>query len=156
MRSERVRKFLFVFEHFWGFIEILFAAVIALDAEAAFEGRARSDGVGLGKGDSMPEEKVLPKMIPMVLAEHHPTIVAIDPHLFPLHFLPLGYSGNSRRHSSLGTCAAASTCARKRTACAGGNRLLFSRCFLTLRVVRMGGLEGKENAQSSNCDAYGW
>ena len=30
-------------------IEILFAAVIALDTEAAFEGRARRDGVGLGK-----------------------------------------------------------------------------------------------------------
>ncbi|PYU79843.1 MAG: hypothetical protein DMG50_22270 [Acidobacteria bacterium] len=31
----------------------------------------------------MPEEKVLPKMKPMVLAEHHPTVVAIDPHFFP-------------------------------------------------------------------------
>jgi len=30
----------------------------------------------------MPEEKVLLKMIPMVLAEHHPTVVAIDPHFF--------------------------------------------------------------------------
>src|SRR5437763_14990779 len=68
---------------------ILFAAVIALDTEAAFEGRARRDGVGLGKRDPMPEEKVLPKMKPMVLAEHHPTVVAIDPHFFPFLSFPL-------------------------------------------------------------------
>jgi hypothetical protein len=29
----------------------------------------------------MPEEKVLLKMKPMVLAEHHPTVVAINLHL---------------------------------------------------------------------------
>src|SRR5438034_5906773 len=102
----------------------------------------------------MPEEKVLPKMKPMVLAEHHPTVVAIDPHFFPFHFLPLGSGGNSGRHCNRNTCAAASICDRKRSACVGGNRLLFSRCFLTLRVVGMGCLEGKENAQSHNCDAH--
>jgi len=155
MGRERVRKLLFVFEHFRGFIEILFAAVIALDTEAVFEGRAGCDGVGLGKRDSMPEEKVLPKMKPMVLAEHHPAVVAINPHFFPFHFLPLGYGGNSGGHCNRDSCAAASIRARKRSACVGGNRLLFSRCFLTLRVVRMGCLEGKENAQSNNCDAYG-
>jgi hypothetical protein len=108
MRSERARKLLLVFEHFWGFIEILFAAVIALDTEVAFEERAGCDGVGLGKGDPMPEEKVLPKMKPMILAEHHPTVVAIDPHFLPFHFLPLGSSGNSGRHCNRDTCAAAS------------------------------------------------
>jgi hypothetical protein len=96
---------------------------MALDAEAAFEGRARRDRVGLGKGDSMPEENILPKMKPMVLAEHHPTVVAIDPHLFPFHFLPLGYGGNSRRHCNRDTWAAAGICARKRSACVGRNRL---------------------------------
>src|SRR5882762_8482312 len=103
----------------------------------------------------MPEEKVLPKMKPMILAEHHPTVVAIDPHFFPFHFLPLGSSGNRRRHCNLDSWAAASICARNRAACAAGNGLLFSRCFLTLRVVRVGRLEGKENPQSNNCDAYG-
>ena len=75
MRSERVRKLLFVFEHVPGLIEILLKAVIAPDTEAALEGRARGDGIGLGKGDSVPEEKVLPKMKPMVLAEHHPEVI---------------------------------------------------------------------------------
>src|ERR1700687_2712761 len=103
----------------------------------------------------MPEENVLPKMKPMVLAEHHPTVVAIDPHLFPFHFLPLGYGGNSRRHCNRDTWAAAGICARKRSACVGRKRLIFSRCFLTLRVVRMGCLKGKEDAQSHNCDAHG-
>jgi hypothetical protein len=131
-------------------------AVIALDAEAAFDGRgARRDGVGFGKGDSMPEEKVLPKMIPMVLAEHHPTVVAIDPHFFSFHFFPLGYGGDRRRHGNRDSCATAGICARKRCACAGWNRLLFSGCFLTLRVVRVGRLEGKKDAQSNNGDAYG-
>ena len=155
MRCERVRKLLFESEHCRGFIEILFAAVIAPDPEGAIERRARGEGIGFGKGDSMPEEKVLPKMKPMILAEHHPAVVAIDPHFFPFHFLPLGSGGNSGRHCSRDTCAAASICDRKRSVGVGGNRLLFCRCFLTLRVVRMGGLEGKENPQSNNCDAYG-
>jgi hypothetical protein len=125
MRSERVRKLRFVFEHVPGLIEILLKAVIAPDTEAALEGRARGDGIGLGKGDSVPEEKVLPKMKPMVLAEHHPTVVAVDPHFFPFNFLPPGSGGNRRRHCSLDTGAAASIRARKRTSCAGGNGLLF-------------------------------
>src|SRR2546421_11480297 len=108
-------------------MEILFAAVIALDTEAAFEGRARRDGVGLGKGDSMPEEKVLPKMKPMVLAEHHPAVVAIDPHFFPYSFLPVCVTGNSRRHCNPDSCTAASICARKRTTRIGGDRLLLYR-----------------------------
>jgi hypothetical protein len=98
MRSERARKLLLVFEHFWGFIEILFAAVIALDTEVAFEERAGCDGVGLGKGDPMPEEKVLPKMKPMILAEHHPTVVAIDPHFLPFTFsrlVPVATAGGT-------------------------------------------------------------
>src|SRR5205809_5686941 len=89
MRCERVRKLLFESEHCRGFIEILFAAVIAPDPEGAIERRARGEGIGFGKGDSMPEEKVLPKMKPMVLAEHHPAVVAIDPHSFPRRFLPV-------------------------------------------------------------------
>ena len=103
----------------------------------------------------MPEENVLPKMKPMVVAEHHPTVVAIDPHFFSFNFLPLGSGGNRRRHCNLGTFAAASNCARKRTARVAGNRLFFSRCFLTVRVVRVSRLEGKEDAESNNCDAYG-
>src|SRR6266852_2281030 len=83
MRNERVRKLLFEFEHFCRIIEILFAAVIAPNAEATFEGRASSDGIGLGKRNPMPEEKVVPKMKPVVLAEHHPAIAAIHPHFFP-------------------------------------------------------------------------
>jgi hypothetical protein len=136
MRSERVRKLLFVFEHVPGLIEILLKAVIAPDTEAALEGRARGDGIGLGKGDSVPEEKVLPKMKPMVLAEHHPAVVAIDPHFFPFSFPPVCFCGNSRRHGNLYSCAAANIGGRKRTTCVGGNRLLFSRFFLLLKGAR--------------------
>src|SRR5437588_12844157 len=125
MRCERVRKLLFESEHCRGFIEILFAAVIAPDPEGAIEGRARGDGIGLGKGDSMPEEKVLPKMKPMVLAEHHPAVVAIDPHFFSFRLLPVCATGNSRRRCSPDTCAAAGICARRRPTCVGGNCLLF-------------------------------
>ena len=122
MRSERVRKLLFESEHCRGFVEILFAAVIAPDPEAAVEERARGDGIGFGKGDSMPEEKVLPKVKPMVLAEHHPAVVAIDPHFFRFRFLPVSVRGNRRRHSGLDGCGATSICARKRTTCVGGGR----------------------------------
>ncbi|OLE47047.1 MAG: hypothetical protein AUG46_07715 [Acidobacteria bacterium 13_1_20CM_3_58_11] len=132
MRSERVRKLLFESEHCRGFIEILFAAVIALDPEGAIERRARGEGIGFGKGDSMPEEKVLPKMKPMVLAEHHPAVVAINPHSLPLRFLPVGATGNRRRCGNLDVCPAASICARKRPTCVGGNNLFFFRSFLIL------------------------
>ncbi len=132
----------------------------------------------------MPEEKVLPKVKPMVLAEHHAAVVATDPHFFPFSFPLVWFGGNSRRHGNLDSCAAASICARKRTTCVGGNRLLFSRRFLilegarqgvsslaardrqasvrssALRVVellprRVGCLEGRDDAQSNNCDAHG-
>jgi len=83
----------------------------------------------------MPEEMVLPKMKPMILAEHHPAVVAIDPHSFPLRFLPVGVSGNRRRRGNLDACPAASICARKRP-CVGGNRLFFSGCFLILKGAR--------------------
>src|SRR5438552_4632607 len=136
MRCERVRKLLFESEHCRGFIEILFAAVIAPDPEGAIERRARGEGIGFGKGDSMPEEEVLPKMKPMVLAEHHPAVVAIDPHSFPRRFLPVGVSRNRRRRGNLDAGPAASICARKRPTCVGGNRLFFSRCFLILKGAR--------------------
>jgi len=136
MRCERVRKLLFESEHCRGFIEILFAAVIAPDPEGAIERRARGEGIGFGKGDSMPEEKVLPKMKPMILAEHHPAVVAIDPHSFPRRFLPVSVSGDSRSGCNLDACQAASICARKRPTCVGGNRLFFSRCFLILKGAR--------------------
>jgi len=136
MRTERVRKLLFESEHCRGFIEILFAAVIAPDPEGAIERRARGEGIGFGKGDSMPEEKVLPKMKPMVLAEHHPAVVAIDPHSFSLRFLPVCVSGDSRSGCNLDAGPAASICARKRPTCCGGNRLFFSRCFLILKGAR--------------------
>src|SRR5205085_4675996 len=128
-----VRKLLFESEHCRGFIEILFAAVIALDPEGAIERRARGEGIGFGKGDSMPEEKVLPKMKPMVLAEHHPAVVAINPHSLPLRFLPVGATGNRRRCGNLDVCPAASIiCARKRPTCVGGDNLFFFRSFLIL------------------------
>jgi len=133
MRSERVRKLLFESEHCRGFVKILFAAVIAPDPEGAIERRARSEGIGFGKGNSMPEEKVLPKMKPMILAEHHPAVVAIDPQSFPRRFLPVCVSGDSRSGCNLDACPAASICAQKRPTCVGGNRLFFSGCFLILK-----------------------
>jgi hypothetical protein len=43
-------------QHFCGFIDILFAALIASDPEAAIDSRARGDGVCLGKWDPVPEK----------------------------------------------------------------------------------------------------
>jgi len=39
-----------------GFIEILFAALVASGPESLVDGRARRDGVGLGERDSVPEK----------------------------------------------------------------------------------------------------
>jgi len=43
-------------QHFRGFIDILFAAFIAPDPEAAIDRRARGDGICLCKWDSVPEK----------------------------------------------------------------------------------------------------
>src|SRR5437879_12786498 len=96
MRCERVRKLLFESEHCRGFIEILFAAVIAPDPEGAIERRARGEGIGFGKGDSMAEEEVLPKMKPMVLAEHRAAVVAIVAQPFRRRVLEAGGSRTCR------------------------------------------------------------
>lgn len=95
MRSERLWRLLFVSPHFRGFIEIFLAAIIASNSETLVDGGARHDGICLGKWDSMPKEKVLSKMKPMVLAQHHPAITAILPHATsPSHYY--GWAGNQR------------------------------------------------------------
>ena len=44
------------------------------------DSRAGSDGIRLGKYDSISEQYILPNVVPMVLAQHHPTITAVFPH----------------------------------------------------------------------------
>jgi hypothetical protein len=80
MRSEGLGRLLLESQHFGGLIEVLFAAFIATNAEAAVDRGARGDGVGFGKRDSMPEKQILAKVKPMVLAGNHPKIPAIFPH----------------------------------------------------------------------------
>jgi len=59
---------------------IFLAALIAPDREAALKSRESCDSIRLAKGDSMSEENILPNMKPMILAEHHPAILAVFPH----------------------------------------------------------------------------
>jgi len=59
---------------------ILLAALIAPDHERALKSRESCDSIRLGKGDSMPEENILPNMKPMILADYHPAITAVFPH----------------------------------------------------------------------------
>ena len=80
MGSERLWKLLVESPHFRGFIKILLAAFIAPDGEGAMENGARADGVGLAERNFVPEEEILSKMKPIVLAEHHPTVMVILPH----------------------------------------------------------------------------
>jgi len=47
------------------------------------ERRERSHSIGLGEGDFMPEEKILPHMKPMVLAKNDPAIARVFPHMVP-------------------------------------------------------------------------
>ena len=67
-------------EDFRGFIEILFAALIAPDRKTTVDSRTGSDGVCLGKWDSVPEKQILPNVEPMVLAVDHPKIPTVFPH----------------------------------------------------------------------------
>jgi hypothetical protein len=67
-------------EHFRGFIEILFAALIAPGRKTTVNSRTGSDGVCLGKRNSVPEKQILPNVEPMVLAMDHPKIPRVFPH----------------------------------------------------------------------------
>src|SRR6266853_3717531 len=132
MGSEIVRKLLLETQYFGNIVQILFAAAIAADPERTIENRARVDGVGLGKSNSIPVEKVLPKMKPMVLAQHHPDVMAIGPHFFLYGTRPVCFAGNGRRRCGRDACIVPSNCARRRTAGIVENRdtLLCPRCFL--------------------------
>lgn len=112
MGSEILRKFLFESQYFGSLVEILFAALIAPDTEGAIENRARVDGVGLGKGNSMPVEKIYAEMSPMVLAEHHPDVLAIGPHFFMYGSLPGCFAGSNRRRCGRDAYTVPSSCAR--------------------------------------------
>jgi hypothetical protein len=68
------------FQHFGRFVDIFFGALIASGLERRIDRRSRSDCVGLGKRDSVPEIQILPKVKPMILAENHPKVRAVFPH----------------------------------------------------------------------------
>src|SRR5713226_5273598 len=72
MWSEWLRRLMLEPEHFRGLIEILLAALIAPDRKTTVNSRTGSDGVCLGKRDSVPEKEILPNVEPMVLAVDHP------------------------------------------------------------------------------------
>jgi hypothetical protein len=80
MGSERPWKLVLESPHFRGFIEIFLAAFIAPDREGAIENGARAKGIRFAKRNFMSKEKIFSKMKPMVLAEHHPTVMVILPH----------------------------------------------------------------------------
>jgi hypothetical protein len=80
MGSERLWKLLVESPDFRGFIKIFFAAFIAADREGAIESGARAEGVRFAKRNSVFKEEILSNMKPIVLAEHHPTVMVILPH----------------------------------------------------------------------------
>jgi hypothetical protein len=80
MGSEGLRKLLVESPHFRGFINIFLAAFIAPDHEGAIENRASAKGIRFAKRNSVFKEEILSNMKPIVLAEHHPTVMVILPH----------------------------------------------------------------------------
>src|SRR6266853_672482 len=97
MGGESLRKLLFESQYFGRLVEIPFTALIAPDLEVALQRRARGDRVGLAKRNSMLVEKIHAEMSPMVLAKHHPDVMAIGPHFFLYGTLLVCLDGNSRR-----------------------------------------------------------
>ena len=78
------------FQHFGRFVDIFFGALIASGLESRIDRRTRSDCVGLGKRDSVPEIQILPKVKPMILAENYPKIRAVFPHTSSLQAVTSG------------------------------------------------------------------
>jgi hypothetical protein len=80
MGSEGLRKLVLESPHFRGSIKIFLAAFIAPDLEGAIEDGASAKGIRFAKRNSVFKEEILSKMKPIVLAEHHPTVMVILPH----------------------------------------------------------------------------
>jgi hypothetical protein len=96
VRSERLRKFLFVSSQVRWFIEKRLAAIIAQDREAVLESWRRYYAICFTERDSMASKEGLPKMKPTILAENNPAIIVIFPHTY-LHwaFALIGWEINS-------------------------------------------------------------
>jgi hypothetical protein len=97
MGSERLWKLLVKASHFRGFIKILLAAFIATDCEGTIENGASTEGIGLAEGNSVSKEEILSNMKPVVLAEHHPTVMRILPHRNFLQAIKMIGRGDGRR-----------------------------------------------------------
>jgi hypothetical protein len=80
MRSEGFREILFIPSDFRRLIKILLPALIAPHRKRAVEVRQRHHGICSGKRDAVARKTVPPKMIPAVLAKHHPAIIGVFPH----------------------------------------------------------------------------
>lgn len=76
-------KFQLDSSHVLGFIHVRLSALIATNSEGFNERRESSHSIGLSQGNSMPEEKILADMKPVVLAKNHPAIVGVFPHHTP-------------------------------------------------------------------------
>src|SRR6267378_7109645 len=81
MRSESHGKFLVVSQHIGGFIEILLMAFIAPDREVGLQSRWKCIEICLSKRNSVLIEKILTAMKPIVLAQYHPAVTVIFPHI---------------------------------------------------------------------------
>lgn len=80
MGLKSLGKFQLDSSHVLGFIHVRLSALIAPDGEVFNEMRESSHSIGLGEGNSMPEEKILADMKPVVLAKNHPAIVGVFHH----------------------------------------------------------------------------
>ena len=80
MGSEGLRGFQFESPYFGGLVNVLFPALIAAYPEPVFQPWTGHHRIGLTKGNLVPEEKIPPKVKPVVLANHHPAITDIFPH----------------------------------------------------------------------------
>jgi hypothetical protein len=94
MGSEGLWKLLVESPDFRGFVKILLAAFIAPDREGAIEDGARAEGVRFAKRNPVFKEEILSNMKPIVLAEHHPTVMVVLPHKNSLQAMKMVGRGN--------------------------------------------------------------
>lgn len=83
MRSEKLGQLQFHSHQVPGVVGILLTALVTANVQKTIDGGGRGVRIGFAERDLVPEEKIMPPVKPVVLANDDPDILSIEAHPCP-------------------------------------------------------------------------